>query len=124
MKNAYYIGNLRDESLIKNKGGWIIGHFMDGKLNTKNLEVKYWEFRRGDDVKHGVKVLDGVTEWTYILKGRTIAIIDKKKIELKAGDFILIHPSTPNNLVSIILDDTQGITVKSPSVKGSKRLLE
>ena len=66
-----------------------------------------------------MKISD-TTEWTLILAGHTRAVVGGDIVELWGGNYVLIHPGVPNNLVDDVLADTVGITVKSPSDPAAK----
>lgn len=94
----------------------------DPQRNTDQVEVKYWEYKKGEKVKDYLKT-SATTEWTYIIKGKIKARVDDTEVTLSAGDYILIHPNTPNNTVAEILEDVQAITVKAPSDQKAKKIL-
>ena len=123
---GYAIGDLRDEALHGGHRDWVVGSFVEDKFDprfTEQLEVKYWEFVAGDNTGHEQVKESSTTEWTFLLEGRLRAIIGDDTFELGAGQYVLIHPNTPNNLISEVLEDAKGITVKSPSDPSAKQLI-
>lgn len=123
MNESYYIGSYREDALNGPNRGWIVGTFMDD-LPRKNdeVEIMYWEFKAGEETKHPLKV-SSIFECTLILKGKTKCLIDGKETTLKAGDYIVIKPGTPNNNVAEILEDAAGITIKAPSDPTAKKIV-
>ncbi len=118
----WHAGSLQDEGLHGVNRGWVVGKFLaDPNRFTTEIEVKYWEFPLGTN-NHPMKT-SATTEWTYILSGRVRCLIDGEEIILNAGDYILIHPGTPNNTVSEILEAASGICVKAPSDPSAKTIL-
>ncbi|MGV9794952.1 cupin domain-containing protein [Gordonia sp. NPDC003422] len=87
--------------------------------HTGQLEVKYWSYEKGSDTKHGIKTSD-TTEWSMILSGVVIAHVGDQELKLAGGDYILIHPGTPNDLVSQVVETVEAITVKAPSDPAAK----
>lgn len=83
----------------------------------------YWEFEAGKPSNHPTKV-SSIIECTFILKGKVRSFVDGTEAILKAGDYIVIHPGTPNNLQVEILEDTAGITVKAPSDPSAKKIID
>jgi quercetin dioxygenase-like cupin family protein len=121
--DEYYTGNLRDDALKGKHGGWVVGVYLDDlKRRTQQIEVKYWEYPKGQATGHDTKTSTN-TEWTYILEGKTRARVGDDELILRAGEHILIHPGTINNLVTEILEDIKGITVKSPSDPNAKKII-
>lgn len=123
MSDAYYIGEFRKDALSGPNRGWIVGGFMENMPRKNNeVEVMYWEFGAGEDTKHPLKV-SSIIECTFILKGKTKCLIDGIKTILRAGDYIVIQPGTPNNTVAEILEDAAGITIKAPSDPTAKKVI-
>jgi quercetin dioxygenase-like cupin family protein len=108
---------LRDDGRAAKKG-WFVGSFIeptDGPHNTKDVEIKFWEFEKGPpDPPHPFKRSSSF-EFTLILSGRVRACVSGETFELSAGDYVVIPPQTPNNTVVEILDTAEGLTVKAPS---------
>src|SRR5688572_5895999 len=99
MSDKYYVGSYREDGLYGPNRGWIVGKFKDSKpRKTDDVEIRYWEFAQGSN-DHPVKT-SSIIECTFILQGRTKALVDGKEIILNAGDYIVIEPGTPNNLVA------------------------
>jgi mannose-6-phosphate isomerase-like protein (cupin superfamily) len=125
--SAYVVGQISADAAELGRGGWIVGSFFEpqsteGARHCADLEVKYWHYSRGGGKTHGTKS-SSTTEWSFILQGKTRAVIGNEVLELNAGSYVLIHPNTPNNLVSDVLEDVIAITVKAPSDPQAKRLL-
>lgn len=123
MNRSFYVGSYRHDGLNNSHRGWIIGKFMENKpQKTDKVEVKYWEFDKCEDTKHPMKTSETI-ECTFILTGKTKAIINNETVILVAGDYIVIEPNVPNNVVQNILEDTTGITIKAPSDPSAKKVL-
>lgn len=117
-------GSLSADAKKLGRRGWVIGAFFgspDVRL-CADLEVKYGEFLQGTDPKHPAKV-SATTEFTYILSGRVRAVVGSDELILSEGDYVLIHPGTPNNTVLEILEDARILTVKAPSDPTAKRVV-
>lgn len=123
MAKSYYIGNFREDGLNGPNRGWIVGTFIkDAPRKNEEVEIKYWEYKAGEVVNHGMKV-SAIIECTFILKGKTKCLIGDDEIELRQGDYIVIQPGEPNNTVAEILEDTSALTIKAPSDPTAKRLV-
>jgi len=97
---------------------WLFGCFKDKIEKNNNFELKYWSFKKNKKPEHDSKFQKKSTEYTFIIKGKVKGNVDGKKVELKTGDYIIIKPKTKSNLIEEVLEDTIGITIKSPSLKG------
>lgn len=123
MTKPYYVGSYKEDALNDPNRGWIVGKFKEDPPRKNNeIEIKYWEFSKGS-TDHPMKE-SSIIECTFILKGRTRAIINNEEVILSAGDYIVIGPGTPNNTVAEILEDAAGLTVKAPSDPSAKKILE
>lgn len=118
----YVTGNALDDAVDADRRGWFIGAFMDNARRSSDLEVKFWSYVAGEDTDHPMKV-STATEFTYIISGAVEAVVDGATFILRAGDYVLIQPGTPNNTVSRVLEDCQGLTVKSPSDPANKTVI-
>jgi len=121
------IGKLKTEG---DKYDWIFGSFRENKSLAKNevFELKYWNFKKGDECKHDPKFQISATEYNFILKGKIKGRVgDTKDIVLEGGDYIIIQPGEIVNLQQEIIEDVEGITIKVPSRHGDtikKSLIE
>lgn len=120
-------GHLPADADSIGRGGWVVGSFFpesgqDGVRHTEQLEVKYWGYPKGEQTHHGTKVSETI-EWSMILTGTVLARVGDEELKLGAGDYVLIHPGTPNNLVSEVLESVSAITVKAPSNPTAKHQL-
>ena len=119
----YYVGNFKSDSTNDPNNGWLVGSFKEyGPRKTNDVEIKYWEYKKGENVKSYLKV-SSIIECTFILKGSTKCLIDDDEIILNQGDYIVINPGVKNNTVSEILDDVQGLTIKAPSDTSAKTII-
>jgi mannose-6-phosphate isomerase-like protein (cupin superfamily) len=118
----YEAGNAREDAAGADRRGWFIGAFMDGAQKSSDLEVKFWSYAAGESVDHPMKT-STATEFTYIISGAVEAVVAGDTFILLAGDYVLIRPGTPNNTVSRVLEDCQGLTVKSPSDPANKTVI-
>jgi quercetin dioxygenase-like cupin family protein len=81
------------------------------------VEVKSWFYRKGQDMSsHLRKYQREATESTFILNGKVRALLDGKEFILEGGDYVTIPPAIVSNLVLEILEDTEGLTIKWPSI--------
>ena len=127
MKQKYQIGKTDKDFIrfIKEKNGeekdekWLFGNlfqFNEGDFEKTDLfEMKYWTFKTTDNPDHELKVQRNATEYTFIITGEIIGKVEAEKVNLKAGDYIIIKPGTVNNLVEKVIKDVIGITIKTPS---------
>lgn len=124
MHSTYYVGDFRQDGLNGSNRGWIVGAFMeDTPRRSKDVEIKCWEYKAGEVVNHGTKI-SATTECAFILKSKTKCLIGNEEIELKQGDYIVIKPGTPSNIVAEILEDVVGLTIKAPSDPRAKKLMD
>lgn len=125
--SGFIAGSLSDDAAQLARNGWTVGSFFEkgseeSDRYTESLEVKYWEFASGEGKSHSAK-LSATTEWTYIISGELHSEVGDKRVVLGAGDYILIHPGVPNNLVAEVVRDTKAITVKAPSDPAAKKII-
>lgn len=124
MNTAYYTGRYRDDALNGPNRGWIVGTFMsEESRKSTEVEIKYWEYQAGQETNHPTKVSTTI-ECTLILQGKTQCEIDDTTTTLQAGDYIVIQPGTPNNVIASILEDCVGITIKAPSDPTAKKIVD
>ena len=118
----YYVGDFRHDAEVNGHRGWLVGKFMDQKpQRVDEVEIKYWEFDPGP-TRHGTKA-SNTFECTFILDGETIALIGERETRLAEGQYIVISPGTPNNLVKYVVRRVRGLTVKAPSDPDAKRVV-
>ncbi|MFZ1483889.1 MAG: NUDIX domain-containing protein [Candidatus Saccharimonadales bacterium] len=121
---SHYVGNFKNdaEREAAEHWGWIVGKFFPGTPRlSHDVEIKYWEFPVG--VTDHPKKVSATIEITFILSGKVVAIINDETKELVAGDYVVLQPGTPNNLVSEILEPTTGLTIKAPSDPSAKKVI-
>ena len=120
----FHKGNYKDEAeedSPRKYKGWLFGDFIQhGPRKTAALELKYWRFERGQEKNHRAKDGEPVaTECTLILEGKVRGNIDGQTVYLSAGEYVLIHPRVPSNLVEEVIETVVGITIKAPSNPGN-----
>lgn len=114
-----FINFIDNELNGKQISKWLFGNL--SQLNegdfekNDNFELKYWAFTKNDNPDHLLKVQRNETEFTFIIKGEVIGMVGNEKVNLKTGDYIIIKPGVVNNLIEKVVDNTVGITIKSPS---------
>ena len=119
---SYYKGNLRVDAESAH-AGWVVGEFMEDKFrNTKDVEIKYWEFPVGK-TDHAAKTSTAI-EITIVLEGEIRGVVAGESTVIGAGEYIVMQPNTPNNIVHTIAASARGITIKAPSNVNNKTLLE
>ena len=104
---------------------WLFGNIYGVKHGdpeqNDNFEMKYWAFTKNDSPPHKPKTQKQSTEYTLILKGKVEGNIAGERIILETGEYVVIQPGTESNLIEKIIDNTVGITIKSPSIKGDTK---
>jgi len=114
----FYIGNYKEEAKLRK--GWFVGHFMDNDLRKrKEFEVKYWEFPPGK-AYHEKKIQCCAFEITFLLKGKIDGIVDKGRITLEEGQYIIVPPKVMNGFPDNVFEYSEGLTIKIPSIPGDK----
>ena len=119
----FYHGNYVEEAEIESKDPrkdkwWFVGHFMpEGYRKTKAMGLKYWKFNKGEEASHKPKSGEPLsTECDLILSGRVRGLIAGEEITLSAGDYVIIPPNTPSNLIQEVLEEPViGLTIKAPN---------
>ncbi|MBU6500953.1 MAG: hypothetical protein KGJ89_02400 [Patescibacteria group bacterium] len=118
---SYYRGNYykdREQDLPKYKG-WLVGQFVKENVSavrgTKDVAIKFWQFKKGQPTNHESKYQTIVTECTFMLKGALKAKIESEEFIFAAGEYVVIQPNTTSNLAIEALEDSEGITIKAPS---------
>jgi mannose-6-phosphate isomerase-like protein (cupin superfamily) len=102
--------------------GWLVGSFAnpESARYTPDVEVKYW---RGDDVaNHPVKI-SRIVEVTFLLSGIVQGFVGDEPLDMQAGDYVIIQPGVPNNMVERVSADSIGLTIKAPSDMTAKTVL-
>jgi hypothetical protein len=94
--------------------GWFIGDFESAVHRTKDFEVCYQHNPRGKPATHIHKI---VTEITLVISGRQIC---NGEI-FEAGDICVLEPGDISQIE--YLEDTQVVTIKTPSVPEDKYYL-
>jgi len=118
--NTYYKGDYKTDAPTHR--GWVVGTFMeDFPRKTDKVEIKYWEEKPGSN-NHTAKT-SAIIECTFVLEGKCKGFAGNDTIEMKAGDYIVISPGTPNNLLEEVYEPTRGFTIKAPSDPAAKKEL-
>jgi mannose-6-phosphate isomerase-like protein (cupin superfamily) len=118
----HYIGDFKHDALTNGQKGWLVGKFMCQKpQKVDDVEIKYWEFDAGPT---GNETKTSRTfECTFILDGETIALIGDQQTRLLGGQYVVIAPGTPNNLVKFVVRRVCGLTIKAPSDPDAKEIV-
>ena len=124
-KNTISIDNDKVRRIEDRKEGyWVFGSFVGNESNeslamTNDFEFKYWFFKKGEECHHEPKFQIIAREYNFIIKGKIKGRVgDKKDIILEAGDYIIIEPGEIVNLQQEIIEDVEGMTIKTPSRHG------
>jgi hypothetical protein len=94
--------------------GWFIGDFEGAVYRTKEFEVTYQKNPRGQTASHIHKL---TYEITLVISGRQIC---NGEI-FAAGDICVLEPGDISQIE--YLEETEVITIKTPSVPSDKYLL-
>jgi quercetin dioxygenase-like cupin family protein len=96
------------------KGGWFVGNFEPTTYKTKNFEVAYHKYKKGQDWPEHYHKL--TTEINYVING-TMMIGDKI---LNKGDIFIIYP---NEMVKpVYITDCELIITRNGSFPNDKYL--
>ena len=117
-KEKFYIGKYKEDG--KENNGWFLGcSIKGGPRKTDKIEFKYWELKKGKNLEN--KALSHeLPEHSIILKGKMNGEIDGQKIELEAGDYIIIEAGVPHKYPIDIYEDVEAFTFKAPSIPDRK----
>lgn len=93
-----------------------------GLAKTDLFEFKFWFFPKSTKNPkpnkklklHKEKINTSALEYNFIIEGETEGIVGEDKINLRAGDYIIIKPGFVINLQDNIKKDLMGITIKVP----------
>ncbi len=120
--HPFYKGSYQYDGLNDPHRGWVVGKFKDD-FPRKNdaVEIKYWEYEVGP-TDHPTKT-SSIIECTFILQGEVRGTINGQEVVLTTGDYVVIAPGIPNNLVMEILEAAVGLTIKAPSDTTAKTVL-
>lgn len=112
--DKFYIGKYKEDG--KKTNGWFLGHSIKDEIRkTDKIEFKYWGFKKGKNKE--IKVLTHeLPEYSIILKGKIDGEIDGQKIELEAGDYIIVMAGVPHKYPINIYEDVEAFTFKAPSI--------
>lgn len=94
--------------------GWFIGDFAKAAFKTKDFEVTYQKNSRGQTASHIHKI---VHEITLVISGRQIC---NGQI-FEAGDICILEPGDISQIE--YLEETEVVTIKTPSVPSDKHYL-
>lgn len=94
--------------------GWFIGDFPDAVFRTKGFEVNYQKLPRGKADSHYHKE---ITEITLVISGRQLC----NGQLFNAGDICILEPGDNSQIE--YLEETEVVTIKTPSIPGDKHLL-
>ncbi len=113
-KESFYIGKYKEDG--KENNGWFLGHSMEKELRkTDKVEFKYWEMKKGKNLEN--KALSHeLPEYTIVLKGKMDGEIGGQKIELEAGDYIIVGAGIPHKYPINIYEDIEAFTFKALSI--------
>lgn len=104
---------------------WLFGNLdqlNDGDPEQNgDFELKYWAFTKNDNPRHSPRKQTSSTEYTFVIKGGVEGNIDGETIALETGEYVVIPPGVKNNLVEKVIENTVGITIKAPSIKGDTK---
>ena len=108
---------------------WIVGHFMPTQdpRKTQDMGIKYWRFSKGEEGNHKPKERgeQRSTECTLILEGAVCGSVNGETITLLKGEYVIINPETPSNLIEKVLESPAiGLTIKAPNVPSGDRKRE
>jgi quercetin dioxygenase-like cupin family protein len=89
----------------------------EGHRKTTAMGLKYWKYNKGEEASHKQKNGEPLsTECTLILGGRVRGVIAGEEITLSAGEYVIIPPNTPGNLIKEVLEgQVVGLTIKAPN---------
>ena len=94
--------------------GWFIGNFAKAAFKTKDFEVTYQKNSRGQTASHIHKI---VHEITLVISGRQIC----NGQMFEAGDICILEPGDISQIE--YLEETEVVTIKTPSVPSDKHYL-
>ena len=116
----YSIGII-SELAAETKEGWFIGRFLkkDDPWFSKKFEVAFQVLKsdmKAEVISHAHQYIE---EITLVLKGCLRVEVDGQKIELKAGEIILVKPRTSTKRIGAD-DATELLVFKTPSLSQDK----
>jgi hypothetical protein len=118
----HYVGDFKHDARTNGQRGWLVGRFMSQMpQKVDDVEIKYWELEPGP-TGHRTKK-SATFECTFILDGETIGLIGNHETRLVGGQYVVISPGTPNNLVKFVVKRVRGLTVKAPSDPAAKQIV-
>jgi hypothetical protein len=94
--------------------GWFIGDFDQAVYKTDQFEVCYQHNPRGKPDTH---IHKQITEITLVISGRQVCNGEL----FEAGDICILEPGDISQIE--YLEDTQVITIKTPSIPSDKFML-
>lgn len=94
--------------------GWFIGNFAKAAFKTENFEVTYQKNSRSQTASHIHKL---VYEITLVISGRQICNGEM----FTAGDICILEPGDISQIE--YLEETEVVTIKTPSIPSDKHYL-
>ena len=112
--DKFYIGKYKKDA--KKTNGWFLGHSInDGIRKTDKIQLKYWGFKKGKNMENKA-LTHKLSEYSIILKGKIDGEIGGQKIELEAGDYIIVGAGVPHKYPINIYEDVEAFTFRAPSI--------
>jgi quercetin dioxygenase-like cupin family protein len=96
------IHNLKDM-----KGGWFVGDFVPSVMRTKDFEVGYKKYRKGEKWDKHYHLIS--TEITLLIRGKMLM----QGKEILPGEIFILSPKEVAD--PIFLEDCEVVIVKTPS---------
>jgi quercetin dioxygenase-like cupin family protein len=98
------------------KKGWFVGGFEPTVLKTRDVEVAYKEYKKGEkETKHYHKI---ATEITVVVKGK-VKMFNRI---FEKNDIILCEPGDQTSFEA--LEDSANVVVKIPGALNDKYIVE
>jgi len=115
------IGNISKQR--ETARGWLVGQFFDdGSFKDNDVEIYCKKFFKGDKSDKLHTHPQG-KEYLIILSGKIKMQVDEEIFEMGEGDYIAIKAGQKDKIIEI-LEDTEIIGVRYPSVPDNKIILE
>jgi mannose-6-phosphate isomerase-like protein (cupin superfamily) len=113
MGNAFYKGEYAADGSAQR--GWFLGNFCEGLRKTSLLEIKYWTAPVGQN-PHEPKTQRASTEVSILIRGKVRGFIGDERIELSAGQYLVIPPGIRCNMLEYVDEEAEGFCIKAPSL--------
>ena len=117
---SYYVGSVEQPA---GREGWLIGAFLEKNHScfSEAVEIAWKEL--GTDARDPKHIHKLAIEISVIIRGSLVETVDGQHLVLKSGNYIIVHPFTPVEVLGAE-EGTIVLVIKASSLPGDKYLCQ